>query len=194
MLAAALAGCAAFAIACAFDWLWQIPVLAVSALLLAAVLVSAPADVGDDQQGVIEQERGTRAFLPILARVATVVVALGVILVIAVPLASTSLLRSSQDEVQRSDLSAALEDAKTAVAIEPFAASPRLQEALVLEHEGALADAAIQARKATLAESTNWRTWLVLSRIEAKRGNAGAALAAYRRAKSLNPRSPIFSS
>ena len=40
-LAAALAGCAAFCLVASFDWVWQIPVLPVAMLLLAATLVSA---------------------------------------------------------------------------------------------------------------------------------------------------------
>jgi cytochrome c-type biogenesis protein CcmH/NrfG len=64
--------------------------------------------------------------------------------------------------------------------------------ALLLEERGDLAAAASAARGATDRESTNWRTWLVLSRIEAKRERAAAAIEAYRRARSLNPRSPLF--
>ena len=45
---------------------------------------------------------------------------------------------------------------------------------------------------ATAREQTNWRNWLVLARLEAKQGHADAAIRAYARAKSLNPRSPLF--
>jgi Flp pilus assembly protein TadD len=62
----------------------------------------------------------------------------------------------------------------------------------VLEAEGDLALAATAARGATQRESTNWRTWMVLSRIEAKRGRASAAVRDYRKAKSLDPLSPLF--
>jgi cytochrome c-type biogenesis protein CcmH/NrfG len=62
----------------------------------------------------------------------------------------------------------------------------------VLELAGELDAAAAEAQEATRQESTNWQTWLVLSRLEARRGNAEEALSAYREARSLNPQSPLF--
>jgi cytochrome c-type biogenesis protein CcmH/NrfG len=67
-----------------------------------------------------------------------------------------------------------------------------LQEALVLESPGELAAAAAAARAATERESTNWRTWLVLSRIEAELGDASAAVRDYHQARLLNPFSELF--
>ena len=113
------------------------------------------------------------------------------IIAIAIPLSSSTMIRQSQEDAQ-GDLPAALGDAETAVSVEPFAAEPRLQEALVHEELGELGPAAAAAQAATRRESTDWRTWLVLSRLEARRGNAAASVAAYRRARSLNPRSPLF--
>ena len=62
----------------------------------------------------------------------------------------------------------------------------------MLERPGKLDEAADAAREATQKESTNWRTFFILSRAEAERGNAKASLAAYRRAKQLNPHSGVF--
>jgi hypothetical protein len=199
VLAAALAGCVAFAISAGFDWLWQIPVIAISMLLLGATLIGADPDPRPVAGGATEPDpsgaaAAPRLMLPIPVRIVVALAGLGIVFAIAIPLASGSAIRSSQDAVQRGDLGAALADAETAAAIEPFAATPHLQEALVLEREGAFEAAAAAATKATEAESTNWRTWLVLSRVEARRGNADASLAAYRKAKSLDPRSPIFAS
>ncbi len=61
---------------------------------------------------------------------------------------------------------------------------------LELQHDipGALA----AARKATRDEPQNWTGWLILSRLEAEAGHARASVAAYKRAKSLNPYSPVF--
>ncbi len=181
-LAAAVAGCAAFFFPSAFDWVWQVPVLPVATLLLGSVLVTR--GNGDGRP---------RPF-PAAVRVAIAVLSLVAIVVVAVPLASTSLVRQSQDEARAGDLEAALADARSAENVEPGAASPRLQQALVLESAGDLAAAAAAARAATERESTNWRLWMVLSRIEAQRGNADAAVRDYEKARSLNPLSPIFSS
>ncbi len=181
-LAAAVAGCFAFCGTATFDWMWQIPVLPVAFLLLASVLMPTAA----------HPRREGSAILPLLPRLGFAVVALVVIAAISIPLASTSLVRESQMEAAAGHLPAALEKARDAQDAQPDAATPRLQQALILEDEGALALAASAALAATERESTNWRTWMVLSRIEAKRGHAISALHAYRKARSLNPRSALF--
>jgi hypothetical protein len=175
-LAAALAGCVAFFLAAAVDWTWQIPALPAAALVMAAAPLSGA-------------EERLRRLPPRLVLAAGALVA---IVAIAVPLASTSLIRDSESAVRSGDLGTALADARSAENVQPDAATPRLQQALVLEIEGDLPAAAQAARAATERESTNWRTWLVLSRIEAERGRVDPALAAYRKAKSLNPLSPLF--
>jgi len=181
-LAAALAGLVAFYLTAAVDWSWQMPVLPVAALMLAALLVSAVASAPD----------GERAWGRWPVRIGIALAALVAVVAIAVPLASTSLIRDSEAAVRAGDLEGALADARSAENVEPSAATPRLQQALVLELQGNLPAAADAARAATERESTNWRTWLVLSRVEAQRGNVDAALAAYREARSMNPLSPLF--
>ena len=113
-------------------------------------------------------------------------------IVIAIPMASADALLDSQANVQGQNLSGALGDARSAEDIEPYAAAPDLQQAMVLELQGDLTGAVEAARAATEAEPTNWRTWFVLSRVEAKAGNTEASVEAYREARSLNPRSEIF--
>jgi O-Antigen ligase len=178
-LAAALAGCAAFCVTAAVDWMWQIPVLPAAMLLLAAALVTAAPSAA----------RG--ALTPPL-RVAFGAAAIAAIAAIAIPLAATSLVRESEDDVRGGDLDAALSEARKAQSVEPAAAAPRLQQALVREAQGDLAGAALEARAAVERGDTDWRNWLVLSRIDAERGRAAASVRAYRRARSLNPRSPLF--
>ncbi len=182
-LAAALAGATAFCLTAAVDWMWQIPVLAVVLLLLASILVTAEQPAADSGVAV--------ALKPPL-RIGFGAVALAAIVAIAIPLASTALLRQSEADARGGDLSAALQAARTAENVQPGAAAPRLQEALVLEAQGRLAEAADAALAATDREPTSWRTWLVLSRIEAERGEASAAVRDYREARSLNPYSPLF--
>jgi hypothetical protein len=177
VLAAALGGTASFCVTAAVDWTWQIPVIPVSMLLLAAVLCGAG---------------GAWHPLPWPPRLAAVVVGLVVIFAIALPLAATSLVRSSQDNARAGNLQAALTDAKSAQNVQPGAGEPRLQEALVLELMNNLDGAAEAAREATDKVPTDWRNWLVLSRIEAERGHAAGSVHAYRKARSLDPLSPLF--
>lgn len=180
-LAAALAGCTALCLTAAIDWTWQIPVLPVSMLLLAAALL-----------GVGATAAGARAALGPWARAALAAAALAAIAAIAIPLAGANLLRQSEAAAREGDLDTALRDARSAQNAQPGAAGPRLQQALVLEQLGNLRGAAAAARAAAEREETNWRNWLVLARVEARRGDAAAAVRAYRRARSLNPRSSLF--
>lgn len=182
-LAAAVAGCTAFFATAIFDWMWQMPVLALAMLLLASILITSGDGDGTEREP---------APFGLTARVAVAVVALLAIAVIAIPLASTTLLRQSQSDAAAGRLGAALGAAKSAQNVQPDAASPRLQEALVLETAGDFDAAAAAARAAAEREPTNWRPWLVLSRIEAERGRTAAAIAAYREARSLAPHSTIF--
>jgi hypothetical protein len=180
-LAAALGGCAAFCLSAAFDWVWELSVVPIVFLLLLSVLITAGDRPGEGA-----------ASLPTPARAVLSVVAIAATVAIAVPLASAIAIDQSQDRARSGDLSGALSAARTAQNVQPYAATPRLQEALVLERQGDLAAAAAAARAATDREPTNWRTWVILSRIEAERSNAPAAVDAYRRARSLNSQSPLF--
>jgi Flp pilus assembly protein TadD len=123
---------------------------------------------------------------------ATVAAAIVALVVVGLPLRADTEVRASEHAVADGRLDDALSDAKAAADAEPFAATPRLQEALVLERQGKFDQAVEDARAATQKESTNWRTWFTLSRIEAEAGNAKASLDAYRRARQLNPRSGVF--
>ena len=86
--AAALAGCVAFFVAAAIDWMWQIPVLPVAMLLLASLLLAVAPDR--------DRDAGARPAIPLRAAVA--ITAIVAIVAIAIPLASTSLLRQSESD------------------------------------------------------------------------------------------------
>ena len=180
--AAALAGCLAFFVAAAIDWMWQIPVLPVAMLLLASLLLAVAPDP--------EKDGSKGPNVPL--RVAVAVVAVVSIVAIAIPLASTSLLRESESDSRAGDLDGALAAARSAQNVAGGFAGPRLQQALVLEEMGELGPAAEAATAATEREPTNWRNWLVLSRIEAERGMAAASVRAYDEAESLNPNFSLF--
>jgi hypothetical protein len=185
-IAASVGGLAAFLTSAAFEWVWEMGAITCVVMALAAVIVAGRAtdEVGEPQPAAPRRRLVPRAVLAVLA-----VVALGAI---AVPMAGALATRDSRDAASDGGLVAALEDARTAQRLQPAAATPHLQQALVFEEAGALRDAATAARAATADEPTNWRTWFVLARIEARRGQATAALAELRRARSLNPRSPLL--
>jgi cytochrome c-type biogenesis protein CcmH/NrfG len=183
LLAAALAAAAAFLTAAAIDWVWELTVVPVAFLLLAGAVLRTSAG-GRGRARVSSGRKWQRIALGAIAVLA--------LAVIVVPTLAVRDVRNSQADARSGQLGSALDAAKSAGGLAGFAATPSLQQALVLESQGNLNGAAGAARDATHQESTNWRTWLTLSRIEAERDNARAAVDAYRTARSLNPRSALF--
>ena len=184
--AGAIAGMVTFAVGAGVDRAWDLAVLPVAFFLLAA------AALGSRQPSSDGESTGESTGAPALARLGLGGAALVAILAISVPTASLLAIQSSQEDVRDGDLDGALEQARKAGDIQPFAATPLYQEAQVLELRGELDEAAISARAATEKESTNWRTWFVLARIEGERGDGKAATAALDRARELNPLSDLL--
>ena len=198
-LAAATAGCAAFAASALVDWTWELAALPVAFMCLAAVAIAAePEPEPWDGSTMRSRHRrvrfGRRWTVPVgtVERVAMVALSVAALVVIALPLAADNAIEDSRAAAREGKLGKALSEARDAEAIQPYSATPHLQEALVLELMGNPGAAAKEARMATKKESTNWRTWLILSRLEAERGDARAALNAYREARSLNPKTGVL--
>jgi tetratricopeptide (TPR) repeat protein len=133
-----------------------------------------------------------RRSVRVAGRVAGPSVSLAALIAVSLPMAATASVRQSQSLATSGDIRGALESARAAVRLTPYATSAWEQEALVLEVGGDLRGALAAARNANTRAPTDSATWLVLSRLEARTGHATAALADYRRARSLDPRSPIF--
>ncbi|MGE5280931.1 MAG: O-antigen ligase family protein [Chloroflexota bacterium] len=188
VLAGATAGATGFAMAAALDWVWQLGALPAAFMLLAAVAVSGYS-LRESRSGKRRRRRRTSRRNRIWAQRAAVAAA-AIVAIVAIwsPLQAATAMRQSWVDAARGDLAAALARAHDAAGAEPDAALPRLQEALVLERQGKLAAAAAAAKLATGKEAANWRTWLVLARLEAERGRIDPALRAFDRAHSLNPR------
>ena len=182
-IAAATAACIAFATAAAVDWAWEMALIPIVFLLLAAAILAAR----DPKEDGSPNAQGPRPRIVLGVLGALALAAIGI------PLIGTKAVRASQDDVNAGEVDSALEQARTAGNVQPWAATPPLQQALVLELQGGLGAAAEQARQATRREPTNWRTWYVLSQIEEAQGDREAARAAYDRARELNPRSALFS-
>jgi O-antigen ligase len=184
-IAAAVGGLAAFMTAAAFEWVWEMGAIACVAMVVGAVIV-----VGREEKAVADGLTAPRR--PILGRAVLALLAVVALVVVAVPMAGALATRASRTAAADARLAAAVEDSRTAERLQPYAATPNLQRALVLEEAGALSSAAPVARAATADEPTNWRTWLVLARIDARRGQAADAVKALRVARRLNPRSALL--
>ncbi len=149
IIATAVAGVFAFCAAASFDWTWQIGVIPMVTMLLAATtLVSEHQHVGQAVKMIPPAPRASwtrgRRLLPRLILPPAAVLAL---ILIAIPLASTIEVYASQAAARQGHLRQALADANSAQAIEPGAASPYLQQALVLEHANDI-PAASEAKRA----------------------------------------------
>jgi len=190
-VATAVAGVAAFCAAAAFDWVWQIGVMPLIAMLLVAAALTPGLDRSVPLADTPPAPARVRRRLD-PARIILAVGALPALWAIIVPLSSTVAVRSSQAAVRAGNLKAALSDAATAQRIEPGAASPRLQRALILEQLGDVSGASQAISQAEAREPTNSQIWLVASRIATEANEPALALSYYRRARSLDPTSPIF--
>lgn len=198
--ATASAALLGFCAAAAFDWVWQIGVVPIIAMLLVAVVVtsgrgSAAAVIDADTPPAPDADLTPPAAAGTVSgrrtgwsvRVPLVIAALVACWGIAVPLASTIAVRDSQTAARRGDLQQAFKDAATAQSIQPGAAGPRVQRALLLEQIGEIHAARGAIAGALKRDPLNSTTWLTASRMAVEAGDAHAALADYKRAKALNP-------
>jgi tetratricopeptide (TPR) repeat protein len=102
-------------------------------------------------------------------------------------------LGDSRQEATDGNLEAAAEDARSAITIEPWAAAPRLQLALVEELAGNLPAANREVSEAIDRAPDNWQLWFVRTRLDVKSGDVDGARRALERARELNPRAPFLS-
>jgi hypothetical protein len=186
-IAAALAGFSVFLAAATLEWVWQLAAVAAAALILVAAIVSGGEERSDARApGTtgLGAQRAARATLAVLA-----IASIGAILL---PLSETVAVTNSRIAAGSGHLAAAYQDSLAAQQLEPYAETPRLQQALVLEAAGDLGPAAAAARAATERGPTDSGAWLTLARIDARRGATTAALAELRRARQLDPEATLF--
>jgi hypothetical protein len=178
--AAAACGIAFFA-AAAYDWVWQ----------LAGVAVVGVAMLGF-ALGAFPSTRAHAWARSGVLRAALALVAVAVVVPQYVVLAAGSHLRNSQSAFKARDMARARSEAVAAKAIEPWAASPYLQLALVSEAEGNFTTASHWVNEAIDRSRRDWALWATATRIEIERGNATAAKRDLAEARRLNPNSPAL--
>lgn len=184
---------AAFAFAAGFDWVWELAAVSIVALV-ALAQISGPSTVA------LEPVRIARPGEPpdwtlsrrVLFGVVAGVTAWILLSAQAIPLLADREVARSQDAVARGDVEEASRAAEAARSIQPWAATPNLQLALVSEEAGDLDRARVWIDEAIERNGGDWRLWLVSARIETKLGRVAAAERSLRRAVELNPRSPLF--
>jgi tetratricopeptide (TPR) repeat protein len=183
-IAAATAGLAAFMVGAAIDWSWELTLLAMLGIVCVGVL-TGPATLAGT-------EAGRPAGLRRAARVAIALLAVGLIVAEAIPWMVDRQLRESREALAAGDGPAAETRALEARRIQPWAASPHLQLALVREHERDFEGARRAIARALELEPENWQLWVVAARLDAGAGNLRRARRELDRARELHPRSPLF--
>jgi hypothetical protein len=164
------------------EWTWEIPGAFVPVIVVAGVL-AGPA-LSHHRRALV-----ARRSVPLAVGVALV----GVVCVVAgaINLASDSKLRASQEAARDGDFAKAADDARASRKIEPWAAAPRVQEALVQE-PGNVRAASQTIDGAIKRSDQDWRIWLVATRLRSKAGDLKGASEALHRARELAPPSPAL--
>jgi O-antigen ligase len=178
------AGCAVFVsflVGAAIDWIWQLP--AVGMVGIAGLGVALRAPVRAEQK-------------PSRLGVGVAVIAIGwaILIVAGVSWLTAQRISDSQAAVRHGDAAAARRSALDGKSLEPWAASPYVQLALVAELEGRFGEARRWIQGAIQRDPEDWRSWYLAARIERESGLPVEAARSYAQARSLNPRSPVFAS
>jgi O-antigen ligase len=176
-----LAAMLAFAVGAGIDWFWEIAGLGAVFFLASGAIVAircrqlAPA--GD----VRREDRNFRFAVAGLAVAWLAAVAL------IGPLLVERELNASRDDAVAGNVAGALDHADTARAIEPWAASPYVQLALIAELQRDYPTAERRLTQAIAREDRNWQLYYLRARVERAASDRAAAQADLARARSLNP-------
>jgi hypothetical protein len=169
-----------FVLHASLDWLFRIPAIAIPGFVVLGALATGGT-------------AGRLVLVGVYERVGIALAAVAALLLLVPTYVSTTETNRAQDEAAFSDNSA-LERLDRAERLNPFSAEPLIVKALVLQQNrrnGAALDAAARAAE---RGRNDFKAWIVLGQIERASGDTAASRAAYRRARALNPRSPVFDS
>jgi O-antigen ligase len=190
--AAAVALLAAGAISASADWTWDLPAVFAPAVVAAALLTGPASQVplpGARPRDVLGAVRSRRRFAGGVAVLLTAWVA---ICASALLLLATNAISSSQDASARGDLAAAAESANDAIDLEPWAAEPRSQLALVLERARDIGPARREIVEAIERAPEDWRLWVIAIRLDLTAEDYESAADRLDRLRELNPNDPMI--
>ena len=181
--AALFAAMLAFAVGAGLDWFWELPGLGAVFFLAAGVLTAARC-----AQLSTPAPRGLTGEEPRFGlAVAALAVAWVSVVALIGPLLVEREIESSQSSAASGDLTSAVNYAKNARSIEPFAASPYVQLGLLAESQGEYDVAIERLTQAIEREDRNWQYYYLRSRVEGEAGDEAAARADLEHARRLNP-------
>jgi hypothetical protein len=197
-LSAALAVFAAATTSAAIDWTWELPAC-FGLAVLAAALLTGPATLQPEPalRAVPSTIDGRwRSSRNLSSRfglgVATLLIGWVAIWAAGDQFLTEIRLGDSRGAATADDLSSAAQGARDASALQPWAAAPRLQLALVEELDGDLEAADREIGEAIDRAPDDWQLWFVRARLKVKLGEVAEAREALDRARALNPRAPFL--
>lgn len=185
-IAALFGALVAYMVGAGIDWMWELTIVSVIGITCLALLVGPATRTRRDH----DAPRAPR--LRLAPRAAVIAICSVAVCLESILFFSHMRLEQSQASAARGDAEAALSAALDARSLQPWAASPYLQLALLQEQSGDLAGARTRIGEALDRDASDWRLWLVSARIQTEAGNIARARRDLRRAKTLNPRSPLF--
>jgi O-antigen ligase len=173
-----------FAVGAGIDWFWEIAAVGALFFLAAGALVAGRcaqllrARVAANGHG--EQRRYGLAVAGLAVAWITALALIG-------PLLVDREIQASKSAAAGDNLAGAIDHANTARSIEPWAASPYVQLALISEFQADYPTAIERIGQAIDREDGNWLLYYLRARMENEGGNAAAAGADLREARRLNP-------
>jgi O-antigen ligase len=195
-VAALAAVLAAFVLGAAIDWMWELSVVGLVAVVALGMLVGfATLPAGDTRAQAEPRPRRVSSHARLRSRASrtvAVAVALAAIMCAAVPMLAQDRLERSQAAAARDDIAGAVDAAQDARSLQPWASSPYLQLALVEEQAGDLRQANRYVKDAIERDRSDWGTWLVAARIQTKAGLIRQARHSLDQAMAHNRKSPLF--
>ena len=188
--AALTAALTAYLFEAGFDWMWEVTVVSLVAVVCVGLLTGPATCFGRRRSP--GEPWGPRWSI-VAVRITGVLAVLGLVVAQGIPLVAQAAVGRSQDAVRQGDSEQALDAAASAERVQPWAASTHLQRALVEELMGNFPAAHKAVRQALEHDADDWRLWIVAARIETKMGEFGEAESSLARAIELNPNSRILS-
>jgi O-antigen ligase len=192
LIAASAGVLAAFVVAAGIDWMWELSIVGLVAIVALGILVGRGTAAENGSAVRSSQFAVRRPLIRRALRTAGVAVALAAVLCAAVPMLSQDRLEESQARAARGDVAQAVDSADDARSLQPWAASPYLQLALLEEQRGHLGAANRRIDEALERDRSDWSIWLVAARVQTKAGFIGKGRRSLRQAERLNPKSQLL--
>ncbi len=173
----------AFAVGAAFDWFWEIADMGALFFLPAGVLVGVRCAQLAPGSDTSPERRENRRYGLAVGGVAVAWIAA---VALIGPLLVSREIKASQSAAADGNIASAVDHAKTARSIEPWAASPYVQLGLLSELQGEFPQAALAYTGAIEREDRNWQWYYLRSKAERQAGDQAAAEADLNKARELN--------